>query len=120
MVRIFCALLVVTLLIGCAGKPDTTATSTVEAPSPTAPVVAELPTGTVAPTLTAVLPMTGESTPTDEPISTLPEIQEYPVPAGSHPHDVRAADGRSGRPGGGSWALTNRTKGPRSAGSASA
>jgi streptogramin lyase len=48
---------------------------------------------------TAAVPVTGGETP--QPIPTplnpseqLPEIQEYPVPTGSHPHDVApAADG---------------------------
>ncbi len=55
------------------------------APEPTA-----APTATTAPTATAE-PPTATAEPTAEP---RPQLEEYPVPGGSHPHDVApAADG---------------------------
>ena len=57
---------------------------------PTAPAVIQ-PTETFAPTPTVMLPVTGGSTSTPEPVKPALAIQEYAVPAGSHPHDVAPA-----------------------------
>jgi virginiamycin B lyase len=75
--------IVITLLVGCTSTPQTSPTSTTEAP-----IITE--------------PTTVDQSPTDAPspespvieITLSPEqytIQEYPVPAGTHPHDVAPA-----------------------------
>jgi virginiamycin B lyase len=82
MLRTSFTLIVITMLMGCAGTP----TSTTESNNP--PVVAE-PTMAVQPATiesTPELPITENTIQPDE-----YTIQEYPVPPGSHPHDVAPA-----------------------------
>jgi virginiamycin B lyase len=104
-------LLAALLLAGCAGQ-QATPTATPVPPTPAAPAAAA-PTpvesafaegnATAAPEPTATLPAptatqpasTATPAPTAEPTAEpRPQVEEYPVPAGSHPHDVApAADG---------------------------
>ena len=84
------------LLGGCQPQPTASPTQTAPAviasatPPPTAtPLVASSPTETlsVLPAMTPTTAPTLESRLGDEP----PVIQEYPVPRGSHPHDIAPA-----------------------------
>lgn len=93
-------LLAALLLTGCAGQqqaaqpaatapPVLTAVATV-APSPTAVLSSTSAAPTNAPTVaTPEPPPTQAAVPTSEPAA--PALQEYPVPRGSHPHDVAPA-----------------------------
>jgi|GEM_PF-135845 len=95
-------------LLGCAGPPPAaTPTATPVPPTPIVQAVEVQPTATPqstlspSPTLTPVSPSTQEVTPAPttepSPIPTTvvavfePTLQEYPVPPGSHPHDVAPA-----------------------------
>ena len=81
MSRVRLTLIVMAILVGCTTAPTQTTPSAETATNPP----------TVEPT--APLPVSG-STPQDSTTPRNYEIQEYPVPAGSHPHDVApAADG---------------------------
>jgi streptogramin lyase len=81
-----------TVLAACAGQPALTA----EVTQPTRDA-----TGLVQPTATAALAATVspgssgvEPTASATRIPAAPRLQEYPLPAGSHPHDIApAADG---------------------------
>ena len=79
MLRIGICFILISLLMGCAGSP----TSTAESPIIVEPTTVEQ-VATNAPT--SELPVT-ENTSTPDQYS----IQEYPVPAGTHPHDVAPA-----------------------------
>ena len=79
MLRIGIFFILISLLVGCAGSP----TSTAESPIIVEPTAVEQ-AATNAPT--SELPIT-ENTSTPDQYS----IQEYPVPAGTHPHDVAPA-----------------------------
>lgn len=83
MLRLRIALIFVWLIAGCTGTPPTSA-------EPTDPPVLTEPT--------LVEPMPTEEVPTEAPrventalASDLPQIQEYDVPPGTHPHDVAPA-----------------------------
>jgi len=83
MVRVRLALMVVLLIAGCTGAPVTPTEST-SPPAITEPTLAEpAPTEESATQAPSV-----EST---APASDLPQIQEYAVPPGTHPHDVAPA-----------------------------
>ena len=79
MLRLGICFILISLLMGCAGPP----TSTAESPIIVEPTTVEQ-VATNAPT--SELPTT-ENTSTPDQYS----IQEYPVPAGTHPHDVAPA-----------------------------
>lgn len=94
------------LLLGCAGPPPAaTPTATTAPPTPIAQVVEVQPTATVQTALPPSPTPSPSPLPTQEvtPIPTTkptpvpltaafePTLQEYPVPAGSHPHDVAPA-----------------------------
>jgi virginiamycin B lyase len=109
--HVFAALLVVVLAAACAGQEQQAPLPTVPAPTvaqaPSEPTNAPptsaptaLPTAaaTVAPTAEPAQPtVAGRETMADTPVPAALILQEYPVPAGSHPHDVAPA------PDGGVW-----------------
>jgi virginiamycin B lyase len=101
-----CALLIVLLLVGCtntgqqqAQRSPTTAVSPTSAAAPPTTQQTPAPMQTTAPATTAVASAmpSAAATATPAPSATAlaqPTLQEYPVPAGSRPHDVApAADG---------------------------
>lgn len=71
------------LFIGCAGQP----------PPATVPALAAATAAPASPTLPAEPTATPPAAPTAAPTVSIiePTLQEYPVPAGSHPHDVAPA-----------------------------
>jgi virginiamycin B lyase len=79
MIRAVYALILSIILVGCTGQSQPGLD-----PEPQA-----IPTSTLAiqPDATEALPVTGEATPTTPPDQEM-TIHEFPVPAGSHPHDV--------------------------------
>lgn len=86
MLRTSFTLIVITMLMGCAGTPtpSTESNNLTVVPEPT---MDEQP-ATIEPT--SELPITENTILPDE-----YEIQEYPVPPGSHPHDVAPAPDRT-------------------------
>ena len=79
MLRILLTIILTSMLVGCTSSPP----QTIE---PTSVVLAN-------PTQAPTIATSPDSTPSNEtPTSNAsPEIQEYPVPAGTHPHDVAPA-----------------------------
>jgi len=82
MVRASSTLIVIALLVGCTGTPGSLTEQT-KPPNITKPAVVE--SLTTSESLTEV-PVTGNNTSTEN-----YTMQEYPVQAGSHPHDVAPA-----------------------------
>ena len=93
-------LLIVVLLAGCAGgtptpvAPAAGTTPIIEPdasqpPSPTATVL--LSTATLPPDTAAATPIPATMTLEEPEVDNVPMIQEYPLPAGSRPHDVAPA-----------------------------
>ena len=82
MLRTSFTLIVITMLMGCAGTPASTTESN-NPPVVTEPTMDEQPATIES---TSELPITENTIQPDE-----YEIQEYPVPPGSHPHDVAPA-----------------------------
>lgn len=95
MMRALIFLIVLRGLAGCGGQtpPEVNPTPTVSPVATRQPTL--LPTSPITetsqPAPTGMVPVTGDSTPTLSPLKTEPQIQEYPVPPGSHPHDVAPA-----------------------------
>lgn len=91
------------LLVGCSNSqpssaPATSVPAATQHPSPTAQPATAPPQPTAQPvTATALATAAPAATtaptllPTEQVAAQEPEIQEYPVPAGSHPHDVAPA-----------------------------
>lgn len=93
MLRIGPILVAGILLAACASPPA----RTTEAIQPTGDATVMLqPTATAAPAATASPGSSGiDPTESATGIPAAPRLQEYPLPAGSHPHDVAPeADGR--------------------------
>ena len=88
MLRMSFTFIVIAMLVGCTSAPQISPTNTTESP-----IIAE-PT-TVKQQSPTEVSSSEESTPQPTPVNTIPPseytIQEYPVPAGSHPHDVAPA-----------------------------
>jgi virginiamycin B lyase len=76
-------LIVIAVLAGCTSTPQASPTEQIESPASTEPAMME-PSPTVIPTLK---PQANESTLSPAEYT----IQEYDVPAGTHPHDVAPA-----------------------------
>ncbi len=90
MMRTLFIFLVLFGLAGCGTPPEATPSQTTSPPQST--LVATTPLAeSNQPAPTGVVPVTGETTPTSSPLQTELETQEYPVPPGSHPHDVAPA-----------------------------
>ena len=89
MYRVSFTLVVIIWLVGCTGSPQVAPTNTTSAPVSTEPTaVSQSPTDASVPATEAPI---AENTLSPEQYT----IQEYPVPAGTHPHDVAPApDGR--------------------------
>ncbi len=84
MLRGIFAFIMLVTLVGCTGQSQTGVNP--ETPQPIAPSTS---VGQVE--QTAELPVTGGSSAESAPQEQVMTIQEYPVPAGSHPHDVAPA-----------------------------
>ena len=76
-------LIVIAVLAGCTSTPQASPTEQIESPASTEPAMME-PSPTVIPTLE---PQANENTFSPEEYT----LQEYDVPAGTHPHDVAPA-----------------------------
>jgi virginiamycin B lyase len=88
MFRAIFALIILISVAGCSGQSQ-------PGINPETPQPVSTSTLAVQSQETAALPITGESTPTSSPEQAM-TVQEYPVPAGSHPHDVAPAIDGSG------------------------
>src|SRR5687767_14174787 len=80
MLRIAIGFLLLEILVGCTGSP----TSTAESPIIVEPTTVEQAATSQPSTESPMIESTSSST-------DLATIQEYPVPAGTHPHDVAPA-----------------------------
>jgi virginiamycin B lyase len=99
MLRVSTTFIVIALVTGCASTPAPPAEA-IQLPTVSVELAVSPPSAPTEPT--AEIPVTGPTT--EDPLSpSAYTIQEYPVPAGSHPHDVAPA------PDGAVWYTAQRT-----------